>query len=56
MMQKFCLAISINQKKLERINKYVEDKTKGKIPELIGHLNQSTVMVLVNYIYFKGKI
>lgn len=40
----------------KQINKYVEDKTKGKIPELIGHLNQSTVMVLVNYIYFKDKI
>lgn len=40
----------------KQINKYVEDKTKGKIPELIGHLDRSTVMVLVNYIYFKGKI
>ncbi|KFO88168.1 Alpha-1-antiproteinase 2, partial [Buceros rhinoceros silvestris] len=38
----------------KQINKYVEDKTKGKIPELIGHLDQSTVMVLVNYIYFKA--
>lgn len=40
----------------KQINKYVEEKTKGKIPELIGHLDPSTVLVLVNYIYFKGKI
>ncbi|NXI46082.1 A1AT2 antiproteinase, partial [Galbula dea] len=37
----------------KQINKYVEEKTKGKIPELIGHLDQNTVLVLVNYIYFK---
>ncbi|KFZ51938.1 Alpha-1-antichymotrypsin, partial [Antrostomus carolinensis] len=38
----------------EHINKYVEQKTKGKIPELIGHLDPNTVLVLVNYIYFKA--
>ncbi|NWS18836.1 A1AT antiproteinase, partial [Pachyramphus minor] len=37
-----------------QINKYVEEKTKGKIPELVGHLEPSTVLVLVNYIYFKA--
>ncbi|NXH21815.1 A1AT antiproteinase, partial [Bucco capensis] len=37
----------------KQINSYVEEKTKGKIPELIGHLDPSTVMVLVNYIHFK---
>ncbi|NWX02885.1 A1AT2 antiproteinase, partial [Caloenas nicobarica] len=38
----------------KQINTYVEEKTKGKIPELIGHLDPSTVLVLVNYIYFKA--
>ncbi|NXK33273.1 A1AT2 antiproteinase, partial [Piprites chloris] len=38
----------------QQINKYVEEKTKGKIPELVGHLEPSTVLVLVNYIYFKA--
>ncbi|NWV37555.1 IPSP inhibitor, partial [Grantiella picta] len=38
----------------KQINKYVEEKTKGKIPELIDHLDPSTVLVLVNYIYFKA--
>ncbi|NXW56714.1 AACT protein, partial [Eurystomus gularis] len=38
----------------KQINKYVEEKTKGKIPELISHLDPSTVLVLVNYIYFKA--
>ncbi|NXC94622.1 A1AF antiproteinase, partial [Certhia familiaris] len=38
----------------KQINKYVEEKTKGKIPELVGHLDTSTILVLVNYIYFKA--
>ncbi|NXS09481.1 IPSP inhibitor, partial [Neodrepanis coruscans] len=38
----------------KQINKYVEEKTKGKIHELVGHLDPSTVLVLVNYIYFKA--
>ncbi|XP_027493973.1 serine protease inhibitor 2.1-like [Corapipo altera] len=38
----------------KQINKYVEEKTKGKIPELVDHLEPSTVLVLVNYIYFKA--
>ncbi|NWU75722.1 IPSP inhibitor, partial [Onychorhynchus coronatus] len=37
-----------------QITRYVEEKTKGKIPELVGHLESSTVLVLVNYIYFKA--
>ncbi|NXF01499.1 IPSP inhibitor, partial [Smithornis capensis] len=38
----------------KQINKYIEEKTKGKIPELVDHLDTSTVLVLVNYIYFKA--
>ncbi|XP_041489242.1 serine protease inhibitor A3F-like [Microtus oregoni] len=37
------------------INDYVSKQTQGKIKELISGLNENTVMVLVNYIYFKGK-
>ncbi|XP_069714789.1 alpha-1-antichymotrypsin-like [Phaenicophaeus curvirostris] len=39
---------------INQINEYVEEKTEGKIPELIAHLDPSTVLVLVNYIYFKA--
>ncbi|NXK97868.1 A1AT2 antiproteinase, partial [Formicarius rufipectus] len=38
----------------KQINTYVEEKTKGKILELVNHLDPSTVLVLVNYIYFKA--
>ncbi|XP_057284383.1 LOW QUALITY PROTEIN: plasma serine protease inhibitor-like [Pezoporus wallicus] len=38
----------------KHINKYVEKKTRGRIPSLIGHLDPSTVLVLVKYIYFKA--
>lgn len=37
------------------INDYVKKETRGKIKELISDLDQDTRMVLVNYIYFKGK-
>ncbi|OBS66546.1 hypothetical protein A6R68_04911, partial [Neotoma lepida] len=36
------------------INDYVSKQTQGKIKELISELDERTVMVLVNYIYFKG--
>ncbi|NXP61164.1 A1AT protein, partial [Chloropsis cyanopogon] len=38
----------------KQINKYVEEKTKGKISRLVDHLDSSTELVLVNYIYFKA--
>nr|XP_046242827.1 alpha-1-antitrypsin-like protein CM55-MS [Scatophagus argus] len=37
------------------INKYVEEKTNGKIDKLVDSLDPSTVMYLISYIYFKGK-
>ncbi|XP_054423053.1 alpha-1-antichymotrypsin [Pteronotus mesoamericanus] len=44
---------SATAKKL--INDYVKEKTQGKILDLIQSLDPSTVMVLVNYIFFKAK-
>ena len=37
------------------INDYVNKQTQGKIKELISGLDENTVMMLVNYIYFKGE-
>ncbi|XP_037537067.1 serine protease inhibitor A3K [Nematolebias whitei] len=37
------------------INKYVSDKTNGKIDKLVDSLDPSTVMYLLSYIYYKGK-
>ena len=36
------------------INKYVEEKTNGKIDKLVDGLDANTVMYLVSYIYYKG--
>ncbi|XP_013202974.1 serine protease inhibitor A3N-like [Microtus ochrogaster] len=37
------------------INDYVRKQTHGKIKDLVSGLDKSALMVLVNYIYFKGK-
>ncbi|KAB0369002.1 hypothetical protein FD755_019007 [Muntiacus reevesi] len=37
------------------INEYVKNKTQGKIEELFKFLSPRTVLVLVNYIYFKAQ-
>ncbi|XP_016000923.2 serpin A9 [Rousettus aegyptiacus] len=39
----------------EKINSYVEKKTKGKVVDLIQGLEPLTAMVLVNHIFFKAK-
>ncbi|NXD94433.1 A1AT2 antiproteinase, partial [Chaetorhynchus papuensis] len=39
---------------IKEINKYVETKTNGKIVDLVKSLDQETVMVVINYIFFKG--
>ncbi|XP_006025542.1 alpha-1-antitrypsin-like [Alligator sinensis] len=39
---------------VKEINDYIERKTHGKIVQLIKSLDPNTVMVLVNYIYFKA--
>uniref|UniRef100_A0A8C3FQC2 Serpin domain-containing protein n=1 Tax=Chrysemys picta bellii TaxID=8478 RepID=A0A8C3FQC2_CHRPI len=40
----------------KQINDYIENKTHGKIANLVKDLDSLTVMVLVNYIFFKGKM
>ncbi|XP_006133744.2 alpha-1-antiproteinase-like [Pelodiscus sinensis] len=39
----------------KQINDYVEKKTHGKIVELVKDLDPETAMILVSYIFFKGK-
>ncbi|NXJ73759.1 A1AT2 antiproteinase, partial [Trogon melanurus] len=41
-------------KATKEINKYIETKTHGKIVDFLRELHKNTVMVLVNYIFFKG--
>ncbi|XP_053545355.1 serine protease inhibitor A6 [Bombina bombina] len=39
----------------KKVNDYVRYKTKGKIDNIVEHLDPYTEMVLANYILFKGK-
>lgn len=39
----------------DKINVWIEDKTNGLIKEMIDKLEDNTVMLLINAIYFKGK-
>ncbi|NXS38533.1 A1AT antiproteinase, partial [Pomatostomus ruficeps] len=39
---------------IREINKYVETKTHGKIVDLVKSLDPDTVIVLINYIFFRG--
>ncbi|NWV37544.1 ALMS protein, partial [Grantiella picta] len=39
---------------IREINKYVETKTHGKIVDLVKSLDPGTLIVLINYIFFKG--
>jgi len=38
-----------------QINKWIEDHTNGLIKDMLDNLNDNTVMLLINAIYFKGK-
>ncbi|XP_041283936.1 alpha-1-antitrypsin-like [Onychostruthus taczanowskii] len=39
---------------IKEINMYVETKTHGKIVDLVKDLDSETMMVLINYIFFRG--
>lgn len=39
----------------DKINAWIEDNTNGLIKKMIEKLNDNTVMLLINAIYFKGK-
>ncbi|XP_005047598.1 PREDICTED: alpha-1-antitrypsin-like [Ficedula albicollis] len=39
---------------IKEINKYVETKTHGKFVDFVKNLEPDTVMVLLNYIFFRG--
>ncbi|NP_001080271.1 serpin peptidase inhibitor, clade A (alpha-1 antiproteinase, antitrypsin), member 1 S homeolog precursor [Xenopus laevis] len=39
----------------KQINSYVEKKTHGKITDLLKDVDERTLLILINYIYFRGK-
>uniref|UniRef100_A0A3B1JPG6 Serpin domain-containing protein n=1 Tax=Astyanax mexicanus TaxID=7994 RepID=A0A3B1JPG6_ASTMX len=41
---------------VQEINKYIAKKTKDMITDMVKTLDPQTVMMLINYIYFRGKL
>jgi serine protease inhibitor len=39
----------------DKINAWIEGKTNGLIKDMVSELNDNTIMLLINAIYFKGK-
>ncbi|KAI4873284.1 hypothetical protein NFI96_024430 [Prochilodus magdalenae] len=40
---------------VKEVNKYIAKKTKDLIPDMVKSLDQDTAMMLINYMYFRGK-
>ncbi|KAI5609457.1 serine proteinase inhibitor, clade A, member 1 precursor, partial [Silurus asotus] len=40
---------------VEEVNKFIAKKTKDTITDMVESLEPETIMVIINYIYFKGK-
>lgn len=51
----FAVDFTNSTESTDTINKYVEEKTNGKIDKLVENLDAATVMYLISYIYYKGK-
>ncbi|KAI5088429.1 serine protease inhibitor 2.1-like [Silurus meridionalis] len=51
----FSVDFTQTKKTSNQINKYVSEKTQGKIRRVIKELDSCTLMYLLSYIYFKGK-
>jgi serpin B len=47
--------IDFNNAALATINKWVSDKTNGKIPTILNEISDNEIMFLINAIYFNGK-
>ena len=46
--------VPFNQATLDRINGWCSEETKGKIKSILGRINESDRMYLINALYFKG--
>ncbi|KAJ8270038.1 hypothetical protein GJAV_G00109680 [Gymnothorax javanicus] len=44
-----------SEEAVQAINKFIAEKTENKIPDLLSSVASDTLMVLLNYIYFRGK-
>ncbi|XP_068110832.1 alpha-1-antiproteinase-like [Hyperolius riggenbachi] len=44
-----------NEEAKKQINSYVEKKTNSKIPEAVSSVDKDAAMLLLNFIYFRGK-
>ncbi|KAJ8270037.1 hypothetical protein GJAV_G00109670 [Gymnothorax javanicus] len=53
--QGFTVNFTKSEEAVQAINKFIAEKTENKIPDLLSSVASDTLMVLLNYIYFRGK-
>uniref|UniRef100_A0A8C9W879 Serpin domain-containing protein n=1 Tax=Scleropages formosus TaxID=113540 RepID=A0A8C9W879_SCLFO len=51
----FTVDFNMPDEAAKNINQYIAKKTHDKITDMISDLDKNTVMMLINYIYFRGK-
>ncbi|XP_076872262.1 alpha-1-antitrypsin homolog [Brachyhypopomus gauderio] len=51
----FSVDVSNPEVAVEEINKFIAKKTKDMITDMVKSLDPATVMMIINYMYFKGK-
>ncbi|KAJ8410163.1 hypothetical protein AAFF_G00201440 [Aldrovandia affinis] len=53
--QGFTVDFKQSEEAVKTINKFIAEKTHDKIPELMSSVDSDTLMVLLNFIFFRGK-
>lgn len=54
--QGFTVDFTKPEEAVKTINKFIAEKTHDKIPDLLSSVDKDTLMVLLDYVYFRGRM